>query len=238
MHRSKGGKSKEIPTHVFHRSLTFEKEWRKDKKFRVEDKHDGGLLCQKCRRYTCNVCMKKLVSLLNNELNHIYKPLLRETLFKDMIKYLNNRDKGKEKIGSFTECGPCCTIIKIETDAKEAIQFDYDHSSVYNTAFDTMNQSKSLDVVNRNVGHQTGEVVKKTRRRVRSKFKESIKKSYSMPFIDGALHAASHHVLLHLPIGVFSTHAMGDQRIYNENGLFHACVNAQIAKQISSNDFM
>ena len=166
MHRSKGGKAKEIPTCVFHSSLTFEKERRKDKEFKVQDNHDGGLLCQKCRRYTCNVCMKKLVSLLNKELQHIYKPLLRETLFKDMIKYLNNRDKGKEKIGSFTECGPCCTIIKIETDEKEAIQFDYNHSSMYNTTFDTVNQSDSLTVTNRNLVHQTGDGAKKTRSRV------------------------------------------------------------------------
>uniref|UniRef100_A0A7S4T213 Uncharacterized protein n=1 Tax=Ditylum brightwellii TaxID=49249 RepID=A0A7S4T213_9STRA len=99
MHRTKGGKAKEIPTCVFHSSLTFEKERRKHKEFKVQDNHDGGLLCQKCRRYTCNVCMKKLVSLLNKELQHIYKPLLRETLFKDMIKYLNKYDKGKEKTG-------------------------------------------------------------------------------------------------------------------------------------------
>jgi hypothetical protein len=238
MHRSKGGKAKEIPTCVFHSSVTFEKERRKDKEFKVQDKHDGGLLCQKCRRYTCNVCMKQLVSLLNKELQHIYKPLLRETVFKDMIKYLNQYDKGKEKTGCFTGCGPCCTIIKVQTVENEAINFDYNHSSMYNTTVDAVNSSKSLRVTNINEGNKKEKGLKKSRRRYRAEFTNSIKKSYSIPSIDGALHVASHHVLLHLPIGVFSTHAMGDQRIYNENGLFHACVNAQVAKEISYNDFM
>jgi hypothetical protein len=182
--------------------------------------------------------MKQLVSLLNKELQHIYKPLLRETVFKDMIKYLNQYDKGKEKTGCFTGCGPCCTIIKVQTVENEAINFDYNHSSMYNTTVDAVNSSKSLRVTNINEGNKKEKGLKKSRRRYRAEFTNSIKKSYSIPSIDGALHVASHHVLLHLPIGVFSTHAMGDQRIYNENGLFHACVNAQVAKEISYNDFM
>ena len=59
-----------------------------------------------------------------------------------------------------------------------------------------------------------------------------------MHSIDGALHVASHHVLLHLPNGVFSSHAMGDQRIHNKNGFFHACVDAETATQISSHEFI
>ena len=59
-----------------------------------------------------------------------------------------------------------------------------------------------------------------------------------MPSIGGALHVASHHVLLHLPIGVFSTHTMGDQRIHNEDGVFHACVDAETVTQVTSDELI
>jgi hypothetical protein len=61
--------------------------------------------------------------------------------------------------------------------------------------------------------------------------------TYYKEKLDGSLHVSSHHVLLHAPIGVFSTHAMGDQRMYNERGLMHATVDAETASTISGEEF-
>ncbi len=138
-----------------------------------------------------------------------------------------------KKIGSFTEVGPCCTIIKIDSPVEDQIQFDFDNSSIYNTKI----PSTLLTVNNEHEHNRKDKTAKQSRRRVRSKFKSAIKNSYLTPSMDGALHVASHHVLLHVPIGVFSTHAMEDQRLHNENGLFHACVDAETASSITSDEF-
>ena len=61
---------------VVHGFSTQEKERVASKKFKVLDCHDGGLQCQKCKRYTCNVCIKGFVDLLNNKLSSIQYELV------------------------------------------------------------------------------------------------------------------------------------------------------------------
>ena len=80
-------------------------------------------------------------------------------------------------------------------------------------------------------------IQKRNQNRVRCKIKQSIIDTYCKEKLDGSLHVSSHHVLLHVPIGVFSTHAMGDQRMYNERGLMHATVDAETASTISGEEF-
>eukprot|EP00957_Ditylum_brightwellii_P011473 867202-Ditylum_brightwellii.AAC.1 len=63
----------------------------------------------------------------------------------------------------------------------------------------------------------------------RNVLKERIEHTREFVQIDGALHIPHHHVLLHLPIRVPSTHAIGDQRQYNESGLYHGCVDPKTA---------
>eukprot|EP00957_Ditylum_brightwellii_P119261 9098053-Ditylum_brightwellii.AAC.1 len=67
----------------------------------------------------------------------------------------------------------------------------------------------------------------------RTVIKERIEHTIECVQIDGALHIPYHHVLLHLPIGVPSTHALGDQRQYNKNGLYRGCVDPQTASSIT-----
>jgi hypothetical protein len=61
--------------------------------------------------------------------------------------------------------------------------------------------------------------------------------TYSTECIDGALHVGQHHLLFHVPIGVMSTHAMGDQKSLNEQGLLHGCVDADTASKTCPEEF-
>eukprot|EP00957_Ditylum_brightwellii_P184793 14075694-Ditylum_brightwellii.AAC.1 len=71
----------------------------------------------------------------------------------------------------------------------------------------------------------------------RSIIKERIEHTREGVQIDDVLHIPHHHVLVHLPIGVPSTHALGDQRQYNKSGLYHGCVDPQTASSITIEQF-
>ena len=57
-------------------------------------------------------------------------------MFKDMIKYLQEYERGGEKIKHFTNKGPCCTIISIEAEKEYEIGFDFDNSNIYDKDID------------------------------------------------------------------------------------------------------
>eukprot|EP00957_Ditylum_brightwellii_P004430 336079-Ditylum_brightwellii.AAC.1 len=57
---------------------------------------------------------------------------MKERIFKDMMLCLQKRERDGEKFGWFMKHSPCCTILDLQTDVKEDLQFDYDNSQKYN----------------------------------------------------------------------------------------------------------
>ena len=49
-----------------------------------------------------------------------------------MIRYLQEKERSEQKIQCFTDRGPCCTIIRIDSDLAYDIEFDNDDSREYN----------------------------------------------------------------------------------------------------------
>jgi len=232
---------------------------RSKEQFAVEDRHDGGLQCRRCKNYTCNICIKSFIALLNTKLRCIAYDLFKKDLFKDMIRYLQEKERSEQKIQCFTDRGPCCTIIRIDSDLAYDIEFDNDDSREYNKELHDQQQTEEELTTNKFTENNTNTNEKSTkdttsnehvfcppkkpcrnnsRKTTRNTmWTNKINESRNKHFIDGALHIPQHHLLVHLPIGIPSTHAMGDQKTKNEKGLVHACVDPVIASTISEVEF-
>mmetsp|Transcript_23622 Transcript_23622/g.34712 ORF Transcript_23622/g.34712 Transcript_23622/m.34712 type:complete len:561 (+) Transcript_23622:138-1820(+) len=204
--------------------------------FAVTDHHDGALQCPRCKNYVCNICIRSYISLQHTRLKSISYQLLKHQMFKDMIKYLQEYERGGEKIKHFTNKGPCCTIIRIEAEKEYEIGFDFDNSNIYDKDID-IDIEESNPTKNKQPNKKRKVRERKARLKSRSIISTRICNTYTTENLDGALHIPSHHLLVHLPIGVPSTHAMGDQRSAKESGLFHACVHPLTASEISTEDF-
>eukprot|EP00957_Ditylum_brightwellii_P206206 15347309-Ditylum_brightwellii.AAC.1 len=57
-------------------------------------------------------------------------------MFKDMIKYLQDKEKGGDRIRQFTDKGPCCSITTINAKKEYEIGFNVDNSNIYNEDID------------------------------------------------------------------------------------------------------
>ena len=66
--------------------------------FAVTDHHDGALQCPRCKNYVCNICIRSYISLLHTRLKSISYQLLKHQMFKDMIKYLQEYERGVKKL--------------------------------------------------------------------------------------------------------------------------------------------
>ena len=213
---------------------SFEKQ-RKQEDFVVIDTHCGGLKCRRCKQLTCNVCITNFITLTNTKLQKIKSILLEEQIFKDMIAFSKNYDQGVCKVCNFTKQGPCCSILKVRTDDINDIEFDFDKSNVYNV--ESVTSDNDITHVTTTDKEGTKERLHPERSHRKHLMRHEIRQCDKQEAIDGALHIPQHHVLVHLPIGHPSTHAMGDQQKYNEVGLMHGCVDAETASQISSEEF-
>ena len=235
---------------VIHSLSSYEKE-RCPSKFKVEIKHDGGLQCSYCKRYTCSTCIKSFVHLLSTRLKRVQYCLLKEQVFKDMINFTNNCAKGLSTFSTFTKKGPCCSIINITASHSDDIMFDHDNSTTYNVhpeviiisddddEDDHSKEANNTSTCKKQKCNETSIENKQHNKRKRRRYdiRDKIKDSIKVIHLDGALHVPSHHVLLHAPIGFKTTHAMGDQQDLQERGLFHGVVTPDVANSISMEEF-